>query len=237
MTLALILFLYAFSSGPTPDATAAPIQPSQQTAPEVKPADSSTPTPQNNANPPQNNTNNDVRQPPPTAPSQNPSSSPKKSPAPAKRKRPGTAKDSAPCGTSTANKAPSAPNPSNPPEASGSAPMGTSPVADRPPCAPTKVVVREGGTSEGTVQLNGGDSSGQQSPRRAGTNRLLASTEESLKKIEALPLDSAQQGTVKQIRQYMAQARASLAAGDVDLAHNVAVKAHLLADELLKSRT
>jgi hypothetical protein len=110
-------------------------------------------------------------------------------------------------------------------------------VADPPPCAPTRVVVRDGGTSEGTVQLSGGDSSGQESPRRAGANRLLASTEESLKKIETLPLDSAQQETVKQIRQYMAQARASLAAGDVDLAHNVAVKAHLLADELLKPRT
>ena len=87
------------------------------------------------------------------------------------------------------------------------------------------------------MKLSGGNSSGEEASRRAGTNRLLATTEESLKKIEALPLDSAQQETVKQIRQYMAQARASMAAGDVDLAHNVAVKAHLLADELLKPRT
>jgi hypothetical protein len=227
MTLVVIFFLCAFCSGPpTPDA--APMQ--SQTTPDAKPADSSTHSPQTKSD-------GNVQQPPPAVPSQNPPATPAEKPAPAKRKGPNAAKGTAPCSVSTANKGPSAPNPSNPPEASGSATTGTSPGADPPPCAPTKVVVRDGGTSEGTVQLNGGDSSGQQSPRRAGTNRLLASTEESLKKIEALPLDSAQQGTVKQIRQYMAQARASLAAGDVDLAHNVAVKAHLLADELLKSRT
>jgi len=98
-------------------------------------------------------------------------------------------------------------------------------------------VIRNGGTSDGTVQLNGGNSSGEESSRRVGTNGLLASTDDELKKIDALSLDSSQQETVKQIRQYMAQARASLAVGDVDLAHNLAVKAHLLADELLKPRT
>ena len=233
MTLVVIFFLCVFCSGPpTPDA--APVQSSPQAAPEAKPADASTPPPQtkSDVNVPDVN----VQQPPPAAPSQNPPTTPAEKPAPAKRKAPNAVKGTTPCSVSTVNKSPSSPSRSNPAQASGSATTGTSRAADPPPCAPTKVVVRDGGTSEGTVQLSGGDSSGQESPRRTGINRLLASTEESLKKIEALPLDSAQQETVKQIRQYMAQARASLAAGDVDLAHNVAVKAHLLADELLKPR-
>ncbi|HLW86057.1 MAG TPA: hypothetical protein VKR60_12640 [Candidatus Sulfotelmatobacter sp.] len=98
-------------------------------------------------------------------------------------------------------------------------------------------MVRNGGTSGGTVQLSGGSSSAKESPQRASTNRLLGSTEEELKKIGSLQLDSAQQETVKQIHQYMAQSKAALTAGDVDLAHNLAMKAHLLADELLKPRT
>jgi hypothetical protein len=203
MNLAVIFFLCAFCSGP-PTPEAARMQSSPQTAPDVKPVDSSTPA---------------------------------KKPAPAKRKRPSTAKSTAPCSVSATNKTPSTPSPSNPAEANGSAPTGVSPGADPPPCVPTRVVVRNGGTSDGTVQLNGGNSSGEEASRRAGTNRLLASTDDELQKIGALSLDSSQQETVKQIRQYMAQARASLAVGDVDLAHNLAVKAHLLADELLKPRT
>lgn len=176
---------------------------------------------------------------PQTAPEAKPadSATPAKKPAPAKRKRPNAAKSTAPCSASAANKTSSTPTPSNPTEASGSAPTSPSPGADPAPCVPPKVVVRNGGTSDGTVQLSGGNSSGEEASRRAGTDRLLASTDDELKKVDALSLDSSQQETLKQIRQYMAQARASLAVGDVDLAHNLAVKAHLLADELLKPRT
>jgi hypothetical protein len=97
-------------------------------------------------------------------------------------------------------------------------------------------VVRNGGTSGGTVQLSGGSSAGKESPKHAGTDKLLGSTEEALKKIDSLPLDSSQQQTAKQIHQYLVQSRTALAAGDLDLAHNLALKAHLLADELLKPR-
>jgi len=96
------------------------------------------------------------------------------------------------------------------------------------------VVVRNGGTAEGTVQLTGGTAMARNSPQRANTERLLASTEDELKATAGRQLDSAQQETVKQIHQYQAQSKTALQAGDLELAHNLAVKAHLLADQLVK---
>jgi hypothetical protein len=230
MHLPVILFLCAFCSGPPAPATAAQAPSSQQTAPEAEPADSS-------ALPAQNSSSANPQQSQPAAPSQNPPATVPKKPSPAKRKRPNPTKNTAPCSASAAKQTSPTPSPSTPIDASGAAATGASPAQVPAPCAPAKVVVRNGGTSEGTVQLSGGDSSGHEASRRAGTDQLLASTEDALKKIAAVPLDSGQQDTVKQIRQYIAQARSSLAAGDLDLAHNLAVKAHLLADELLKPRT
>jgi hypothetical protein len=96
------------------------------------------------------------------------------------------------------------------------------------------VVVRNGGTAEGTVQLTGGTATAKNSPQRAITERLLASTEDELKMTAGHQLDSTQQETVKQIHQYAAQSKKALQAGDLELAHNLAVKAHLLADQFVK---
>ncbi len=107
-------------------------------------------------------------------------------------------------------------------------------AADLPPCPPPKVVVRNGGTAEGTVQLTGGTATAKNSPQRANTQRLLASTEDELKTTAGRQLDAAQQETVKQIQQYETQSKTALQAGDLELAHNLAVKARLLADQLVK---
>jgi hypothetical protein len=52
------------------------------------------------------------------------------------------------------------------------------------------------------VQLTGGTAAAKNSPQRANTERLLASTEDELKTTAGRQLDSAQQETVKQIHQY-----------------------------------
>jgi hypothetical protein len=98
-------------------------------------------------------------------------------------------------------------------------------------------VVRNGGTAETAVQLVGGASNGKDSTQRASIDKLLGSTEESMKKIADLPLQQGQQETVTQIHEYVTQSKAALASGDLDLASNLAMKAHLLANELLKPRT
>ncbi|HTW59518.1 MAG TPA: hypothetical protein VMD99_15415 [Terriglobales bacterium] len=62
----------------------------------------------------------------------------------------------------------------------------------------------------------------------------MESTEENLKKIASQQLSSNQQDMVNQIRQFMAQSRTAVAAGDSDRARTLAWKAQLLSQELVK---
>lgn len=100
--------------------------------------------------------------------------------------------------------------------------------------APKKKVVRNGSTNDPTVQLSPGLSQQQASSQRKNTDQLLVSTEANLKKVAHRQLSASQQDTADQIRQYAQQARAAVAAGDVERGHNLAVKAHLLSEELVK---
>ena len=95
-------------------------------------------------------------------------------------------------------------------------------------------MVRNGSAAEPAVQLAPDVSQQQASSQRQGTTQLLASTDESLKKLSGRQLASNQQEMVQQIRKYMEQAKAASDAGDLDRAHNLAVKANLLAQELAK---
>jgi hypothetical protein len=63
---------------------------------------------------------------------------------------------------------------------------------------------------------------------------LLGSAEENLKKISGRQLSSSQQDMVNQVHQFMEQSKVAVAAGDVERGHNLAMKAHLLSDELVK---
>jgi hypothetical protein len=101
-------------------------------------------------------------------------------------------------------------------------------------CPPAKTVVRDGGTSEPTVQLKGSGSTGRGSHQGETAEQLLASTENKLKKAEEQKLSSNQLEMVNQIRQFMDQSKAAAAAGDLDRARNLALKANLLSDELVK---
>jgi hypothetical protein len=100
-------------------------------------------------------------------------------------------------------------------------------------CPPAKTVVRNGGTSEPSVQITGGQGSAQ-AQERATTDQLRGTTEDNLKKIAGLQLTSAQQDMVSQIRQYMEQSKEAAAAGDTERGRMLAQKAQLLSDELAK---
>jgi hypothetical protein len=100
--------------------------------------------------------------------------------------------------------------------------------------APTKKVVRNGSTGDPTVQLSPGVSGQQASSQRENTTYLLARVDENLKKVAGRQLSSGQQDTANQIRQYVQQANAAAAAGELDRAHNLALKANLLSQELVK---
>ncbi len=74
----------------------------------------------------------------------------------------------------------------------------------------------------------------QNSPQRDATNQLLGSTEENLKKISGQQLSAAQQDTVTQIRQFMAQSKAAVTDGDMERARTLAWKAETLSEDLVK---
>jgi len=204
-------------------------QSGQQPPAEVKP----------DSSPPSGQSNTDAEQAkPPTAPKLNPasdSSAAAAKPTAAAKHKPQGTKNTTPCDTSAGSKASSPASPSGPPAAS-SAPASSTPAPNLPPCAPAKVVVRNGGTGEAAIELTGGSAPPKDSPQRAETNGLLGSTEAELKKIDGQHLDSSQQETMKQAHQYEAQSKAALEAGNLELAHNLALKAHLLADQLVKPK-
>jgi hypothetical protein len=95
-------------------------------------------------------------------------------------------------------------------------------------------VVKNGSAVDPKVQLTPSMSPQQASSQRQGTNELLASTDENLKKISERSLASDQKDMVQQIRKYVEQAKEATDAGDLDRAHNLALKASLLAEELAK---
>jgi hypothetical protein len=117
---------------------------------------------------------------------------------------------------------------------SGSGNSATTSSATQKPCPPPKKVIRNGGTDEPTMKLTGGTSAAQASQQRATTDQLNASTEENLKKIADRQLAPSQQEIVIQIQQFVDQSKKAVAAGDLERAHNLALKARLLSDELLK---
>lgn len=106
-------------------------------------------------------------------------------------------------------------------------------AAPQPPknCPPEKIVVRQGGTAEQSIQLAGGD---QESQKKKDANQMLGSTEENLKKISGIQLSAEQQDTVSQIKQFVDQSKAALAAGDLERGHTLAWKAQLLSEDLTK---
>jgi len=100
-------------------------------------------------------------------------------------------------------------------------------------CPPSKVIVRQGGTSEPSIQLAGG-AAGQTSHERDTANQMLGTTEANLKKIAGRQLSPNQQDMVNQARQFMAQSKSAVEAGDLERARTLAWKAQLLSEELIK---
>ena len=99
---------------------------------------------------------------------------------------------------------------------------------------PRKIVVREGGATEPPAQIVPGLTPQEADQQRQHAVQLLASAEGNLKQLAGRALDSQQQETVAQIHNYVDGARSALHDGDTQRAHTLALKAHLLADDLVK---
>ena len=99
---------------------------------------------------------------------------------------------------------------------------------------PRKIVVREGGATEPPAQIVPGIAPQQASQQRQKAVELLGSAEENLKQLAGRSLGLEQQETVAQIHNYVDGARSALKDGDTQRAHTLALKAYLLADDLVK---
>jgi len=120
-------------------------------------------------------------------------------------------------------------------------PAGEHPQSGAHPSTPTdpggqtgKVVVRNGGATDGLIQLSPGGSQEQEIHNRENTEQLLATTDENLKRISTRQLTPSEQSTLAQIQSYLRQARSASDGGDLARAHTLAFKAHLLSDDLAK---
>jgi cytoskeletal protein RodZ len=99
---------------------------------------------------------------------------------------------------------------------------------------PRRVVVRRGSTSETGGQLEPGVASSETAHQRQITQQLLQSASANVKNISGRKLTPDQQDMVRQITFYMEQSRSADKEGDLVRARNLAVKAHMLSDELAR---
>jgi len=227
MHLVVILLVSLSCGSAEPTVAAAPHQ-NQQAAPASKPANSDNAPTQGATPSGQNQTKPDA------AAAQSSSSPGPAAKKPRQRKKPVSAdcnSTGAPATGSTP--AGSASSGSARPDASAggtASPAGAGGSSTN--CPPSKVIVRQGGTSEPHIQLAGGPAGEKASQQRDSANQMLGATEQNLEKIAGRDLSASQQDMVNQTRQFMEQAKAALAAEDFDRASTLAWKAQLLSQEL-----
>ncbi len=128
------------------------------------------------------------------------------------------------------------PTPPPPPAKTKSKPKRTAKKPAPPPApAPEKrVVVEQGGAKQPSgPQLSASLPHDATIHRQLNTAQLLEATDYNLKSISR-SLTTDEQAMVQHIRSYMQQSREATKEGDVERAYNLAMKAHLLSDELVK---
>jgi len=158
-------------------------------------------------------------QPEPTTPAKKPSD---QNPTKTTKRHPKKKTTSSNCGSAPAS-----------PGNSGSTTATSSTTSPSTNCPPSKVIVRQGGTSDNSIQLAGAGP-GTSANQKDTANQMLAATESNLKKISAQQLSSDQQQMVSQIRQFMEQSKAAVGDGDLERARTLAWKAQVLSEELVK---
>ena len=237
MTLAIILSTCVFLSAASSYAVGGHMQAAGQQASPAQPSGST---------PAQSQDNSGNKQNPPASEPQTPPASANPAPAPASTPTPPT-KNSAVSKRRHGKKPPAtgaASDCAKSGPAGNAAPSGSEPAAKAdaasegktapPTNCPPKTVIHDGSTTESSIQLVGGTGTQKTADQRTTTDQLVGSTEENLKKIAGRQLDSNQQELLKQIEQFLNQSKAAIAAGDIERGHNLALKAHLLSDELAK---
>lgn len=103
-----------------------------------------------------------------------------------------------------------------------------------PPTKTSKLIIQEGNSSNSEGQLAAGVGLNDSSARaKQTTEQLLQAAQGNLNGINR-PLSPEEQAMVSQIKDYMTQAHKATEDSDTVRAHNLALKAYLLSDELVK---
>ncbi len=234
MTLAAIVLLSIlgiFWSGPAPSLGAAAVHQSAQTASSAGNSDTQN---QGKVTKPQN----------PPADAKPPASGSAPAQAPSGQQQPPAKlprhkkREASRCGTAPATGAPATPASDPAKTSSGGNAQGQDSGTTTPPrnCPPPKIVVRQGGTSEPSIQLAGKPVGDQAIQEQATANQMLGSTEENLKKIAGRQLNATEEDMVTQIRQFMEQSKSAVAAGDPERARTLAWKAQTLSEDLVNPK-
>ena len=155
--------------------------------------------------------------PPATAKVQEPEEKQKK-----KTKTRTTAKKPPPATSGTQAKGPLA----TPPASSPTPGADTSTAAIHPPPNPAEAAA--------AVAIGPDVSRAEAARDRQSTTQLLDTTEGQLKRVDGGSLSSDQQAMLAQIKTYISQSRKAINEGDYERASNLAKKAQLLTDELMK---
>ena len=99
--------------------------------------------------------------------------------------------------------------------------------------APPRIVLQEGGTNASANQISTAMPHDEATDRQRTTQQLLDATDANLRSLTR-QLSADERSMVEQIKSYQQQAREAGKDGDLVRAHNLALKAHLLSDELVK---
>ncbi len=152
-----------------------------------------------------------------------------------------TTTKSAPATTTTAKPKPRPRTPASvakksPPPATATTtpPTTASATAPNPASTPPRIVVPEGSAPVNNGQISAGMPHDEAVQHQQTTAQLLEATEANLRTVTRRPLKPDEQDMVEQIRNYMQQSRNASAETDLVRAHNLALKANLLSDELVK---
>lgn len=97
-----------------------------------------------------------------------------------------------------------------------------------------KIVVPEGGAKEPPAQIAPGLAPDEATRDRHEAEQWLTATDGQLKELSTRHLSDPRQEIVTQVRNYQLGARAALKENDLRRAHTLALKAHLLADDMVK---
>jgi len=226
--LAVALLLGAVPGFPQQEQTPKDQAPPDASAPQAQSPQATTPAaeqPQSSAPP--------AAQEPQPAPNENPPPTSQATP-PATKPRSEAHTPAASAKSSPAGKKPTAKKKGKKQAKEESQPVGHPSAPSDPGGQTGKVVVRNGGATDGLIQLSPGGNQEQEIHNRENTAQLLATTDENLKRISGRQLTSSEQSTLDQIQTFMRQARSASDAGDLARAHTLAFKAHLLSDDLAK---